>query len=294
MKQRIPTTLLLLIFCMAGLVQAQQAPAEFTLTPVAGQIYMLQGDGGNVGVLADPAGILLIDSMYKRSADSIRKAVKPLPGGDKIRFLINTHWHSDHAEGNLVFGPEAVIIAHENVRSLLAKPQSIMGQQSEAYPPSGLPAVTYSDRATLHVGEETIRLVHHPNCHTNGDTVVYFDKSHVIHTGDLFFQGMFPYLDIANGGDIDNWVRQLDSILQTLPPDTKIIPGHGPLVGVDELRAFRQMLNDSAEIVRKQIKEGKTLEQIKATGLPERFAPWTKGFFTVPQWLELVYQSLQK
>ena len=105
---------------------------------------------------------------------------------------------------------------------------------------------------------------------------------------------MFPFLDVTNGGDIENWVRQLDSILQTLPADTKIIPGHGPLVGVDELRAYRQMLHDSADIVRKQMKEGKTLDQIKAAGLPESFAPWTKGFFTVPQWLELVYQSLAK
>jgi len=293
MKWRI-LTILFAIFIMAGFVQAQEDTAEFTITPVAGQIYILQGDGGNIGVLADPAGILLIDSMYLRSADSIRAAIKPLPGGDKIRFLINTHWHSDHTEGNLAFGPEATIIAHKNVRSLLAKPQSIMGQQSKAYPPNGLPAVTYSDTLTLHVGDEPIRLVHYPNAHSNGDTVVFFDKSNVIHTGDMFFNGTFPFLDVANGGDIENWVRHLDSILQILPADVKIIPGHGPRVGIDELRAFRQMLYDSADIVRKQMKEGQTLEQIQAAGLPERFAPWTKGFFTVPQWLELVYQSLEK
>jgi glyoxylase-like metal-dependent hydrolase (beta-lactamase superfamily II) len=112
--------------------------------------------------------------------------------------------------------------------------------------------------------------------------------------GDMFFNGLFPFLDVANGGDIDSWVLQLDSILSELPADAKIIPGHGPLAGIGELKAFRNVLNDSAEIVRGQMKEGKTLDQIKAAGLPDRFAPWTKGFMPVPQWLELVYQSLKK
>ena len=293
MKRRILTTLFA-IFITAAFIPAQQAQTEFTLTPVAGQVYMLQGDGGNIGVLADPAGVLLIDSMYQRSADAIRAAIKPLPGGDKIRFLINTHWHSDHTEGNLAFGREATIIAQENIRALLEKPQSIMGQQSKAYPPYALPAVAFSDKITIHMGNETIRLVHYPHAHTNGDTVVFFDNSKVVHTGDMFFNGMFPFLDVANGGDIESWVRQLDSILQTLPAGTKIIPGHGPLTGIDGLKDFRRMLNDSATIVRNQMNEGKTLEQIKAAGLPESFAPWTKGFFTAPQWLELVYQSLDR
>ena len=112
--------------------------------------------------------------------------------------------------------------------------------------------------------------------------------------GDMFFNGMFPFLDVSNGGDIDNWVRQLDVILAALPADAKIIPGHGPLAGKDELKAFRRMLYDSAEIVRGQMKEGKTLEQIKEAGVPDRLAPWTKGFLPTPDWLELVYRSLEK
>jgi cyclase len=282
------------ILCMPALLQAQQPQAQFSITPIAGPIYMLQGDGGNIGVMADPAGVLMIDSMYQRSAGQIRAMIKTLPGGDRVRFLINTHWHSDHTEGNLAFGPEAVIVAHENVRSLLEKPQSLMGQPAKAYPPEALPSVTYSDKVTLYAGNEPIRLVHYPHAHSNGDTVVFFDKSKVVHMGDMFFNGMFPFMDVANGGNIESWVQQLDSILSSLPADTKIIPGHGPLAGLNELRAFRQMLSDSADIVRRQMKEGKTLDQIKAAGLPDRFAPWTKGFFTTPQWLELVYQSLGK
>lgn len=292
--KRVALTICFAVLSIPALLRAQQPQAKFILTPVAGQVYMLQGDGGNIGVLADPAGVLMVDSMYQRSADQIRAAVKSLPGGDKVRFLVNTHWHSDHTEGNLAFGPGAVIIAHENVRSLLAKPQSLMGQQAKAYPPSALPAITYSDKLAVYVGNEPVRLVYYPHTHTNGDSVVYFDKANVVHMGDMFFQGMFPFLDVANGGDIESWVRQLDAVLSGLPADVKIIPGHGPLAGIAELKAFRQMLFDSADVVRKQMKDGKTLEQIKAAGLPERFAPWTKGFFTAPQWLELVYQSLEK
>jgi glyoxylase-like metal-dependent hydrolase (beta-lactamase superfamily II) len=293
MKRIIPG-ICLAILCAYSALQAQQPQAKPTLTPVTGPIYLLQGDGGNIGIMADPAGVLMIDSMYERSAPSIREAIKSLPGGDKVRFLINTHWHSDHTEGNPAFGPSAMIFAHDNVRALLEKPQALLGQKANAYPAGALPAVTYSDKLTLHVGNETVRLVHFPNAHSNGDTVVIFEKSKVVHAGDMFFQGMFPFMDVANGGNIENWVRQLDSLASSIPADAKIIPGHGPLVGVAELRAFRQMLFDSADVVRKQMKEGKTLDQIKAAGLPERFAPWTKGFFTTPQWLELVYQSLAK
>jgi cyclase len=282
------------ILCIPVLLKAQQAQVKFTLTPVAGQVYMLQGDGGNVGVLADPSGVLMVDSMYQRSAPQIRAAIKALPGGDRVRFLVNTHWHSDHTEGNLAFGPEALIFAQENVRSLLEKPQSVSGQTAKAYPRSALPAVTYSDGLTLYIGDESIRLVHYSHAHSNGDSVVFFDQAKVMHTGDMFFNGMFPFMDVANGGDIENWIRQLDVIMASLPAETKIIPGHGPLAGISELKAFRGMLSDSAAIVRRQMKEGRTLDQIKAAGLPDRFGPWTKGFFTAPQWLELVYQSLQK
>ena len=290
--KRITLSLFIALLFPSAAMRAQQGQAPFTLTPVAGQIYLLQGDGGNIGILADPAGVLMIDSMYKRSAEQIRAAIKSLPGGDKVRFLVNTHWHSDHTEGNLAFGAGALSFAHENVRALLAKPQNLLGQQSEAYPASALPTVTYSDRLTIYVGDEPVRLVHYKNAHSNGDTVVFFDKSNVVHTGDMFFQGMFPFMDVANGGNIENWVKQLDAIIASVPADIKIIPGHGPLCGISELNSFRQMLQDSADIVRRQMKSGKTLEQIKAAGLPEKFAPWTKGFFTTPQWLELVYQSL--
>lgn len=146
----------------------------------------------------------------------------------------------------------------------------------------------------MYAGDGAIRLVHYPHAHTDGDTVVFVDKEKVVHMGDMYFNGIFPFLDVANGGDIDNWVRQLDAILAEPPSDVQIIPGHGPLAGAAESRAFRQMLHKSAETVRRQMKGGKTLDQIKAARLPDRFAPWTKGFLSIPRWLEPVHASLEK
>ncbi len=295
MKRTILIILSAAVFCIAGMLPAQQGEPKVTMTPIVGPVFMIQGGGGNIGVIADPAGVFMIDSMDERSAQQVRSAIRTLPGGDKIRILIDTHWHNDHTDGNKAFGPGSIIVAHENVRSLLAAPQSLMGQQTPPLPPAALPTVTYSDRLAMWAaGDVQIRLVHYPHAHTNGDTVVYIDKFKVVHMGDMFFNGMFPFLDVPNGGDIENWVKQLDTILSGLPADAKIIPGHGPLAGVAELKAFRQMLFDSAETVRSQMKGGKTLEQIKAAGLPDRFAPWTKGFLPTPQWLELVYRSLEK
>ncbi|MGD1010802.1 MAG: MBL fold metallo-hydrolase [Candidatus Aminicenantales bacterium] len=286
--------IIVLIFCLGSYLQAQQNPPKITLVPVAGPVYMLQGGGGNIGIVADAVGMLMIDAMFERMAGEIREAIKSLPGGDRVRLLINTHWHSDHTDGNKALGPGAVIIAHENVRALLAKDQTLMGGQTKALPANALPSVTFPDKMTVYAAGEAIRLVHFPHAHTDGDIVVFLDRWKVVHMGDMFFNGMFPFIDVTNGGDIASWVRQLDIILGALPPNTKIIPGHGPLAGVADLKAFRDMLSDSADLVRRQMKAGKTLDEIKAAGVPEKLGSWAKGFLKAPQWLELVYRSLEK
>ena len=294
MKQR-ALILLFVVFGLAvGLPAQSKEPLPVSVVPVAGPVYMLaSGGNGNVGVVADTDGILMIDAMEEEMAGSLRAALKPLPGGDRVRVLVNTHWHWDHVSGNKAFGPAAVIVAHENTRALNAADQAMFGGTIKALPAGALPGLTYADKMTAHAGGLVLRLVHYPHAHTNGDTVIFIDALKIVHMGDMFFNGMFPFLDVPNGGDIDNWVRQLDVILAALPDDAKIIPGHGPLAGRGELLAFRQMLYDSAELVRGRMKEGKTLEEIQAGGMPERFAPWTKGFMPVPGWLELVYRSLE-
>jgi cyclase len=282
------------LFCLGFFLRAQQNPPKITLVPVAGPVTMLQGGGGNIGIVADAAGIFMIDAMFERGAGEIREAFKTLPGGGRVRVLVNTHWHSDHTDGNKAFGQEAVIIAQENVRALLAKDQTLMGGLMKALPANALPGITFSEKLTVYAGGEAIRLVHFPHAHTDGDTVVFLDGLKVVHMGDMFFNGMFPFLDVANGGDIDSWVKQLDIVLGALPADTKIIPGHGPLAGIAELKAFRGMLASSADLVRKQMRAGKTLDEIKAAGVPESLTAWANGFMKAPQWLELVYRSLEK
>jgi cyclase len=283
-----------ILFSLPAILQAQNG--GFTAIPVSGPVYMIQGTGaGNIGIISQPSSVIVIDSMMANSADQIRAALKAVPGGGTIRFLINTHWHSDHTDGNTALGIGTTIVAHNNVRPLLEKSQTLMGQPTKVLPVEALPSITYADKLTLYSGDVPVRLVHYSHAHTDGDTVVFIDKYKVIHMGDMFFNGLFPFLDVDNGGDILNWVRQLDTIIAKLPADIKIIPGHGPLAGVSDLKAFRQMLSDSAKIVSNQIKDGKTLEQIKAAGLPVSLAPWTKGgFLSTPQWLELVYRSLKK
>jgi len=282
------------VCALALLGPAQQAPPVITLVPVAGPVYMVEGGGGNIGVVADDAGLLMIDAMFERTADAVREAVKSLPGGGRVRLLVDTHWHSDHTDGNKAFGPGAAIIAHENVRALLARDQTLMGGVTKALPPASLPDITFADTITVYAGGQEIRLVHFPHAHTDGDTVVFFDGLEVVHMGDMFFNGTFPFLDVANGGDIASWVRDLDAILSGLPAGVRIIPGHGPLGGAAELKAFRNMLAESADFVRSMMKAGKTLDEVKAAPLPASLEPWAKGFMKGPRWLELVYGSLAK
>ena len=294
MTRRMVLIALLSFACGSAPLLAQQSQPKITMVPVAGPVHMLTGGGGNIGVVADPAGMLMIDAPEDPATEAFRAAVRSLPGGDRVRILVNTHWHGDHTDGNKAFGPGAAIIAHESVRPLLAAEQTILGERTKALPADALPDITYSDHLTVYAGGQTIRLVHYPHAHTGGDTVVFFDSLKVVHTGDMLFNGMFPFLDVDKGGDIDGWVGQLDAILRELPADAKVIPGHGPLAGPAELKAFRDMLHDSAETVRAKMKEGKTLPRIQSEGLPERFAPWSKGYLSTPQWLELVYRSLEK
>jgi glyoxylase-like metal-dependent hydrolase (beta-lactamase superfamily II) len=274
--------------------QGQQAPPPVALVPVAGPVYMLEGGGGNIGVVADETGLVLIDAMFERSAEGIRQAVKALAGGGRVRVLVNTHWHSDHTDGNKAFGPGAVVVAHENIRALLAADQALMGGTTKALPAAALPGITFEDEITVYAGGGPIRLVHYPHAHTDGDTVVFIDGPKVVHMGDMFFNGIFPFMDVAHGGDIVNWVKDLDKVLAALPAGARIIPGHGPLGGAAELKAFRDMLAMSADHVNKLVKAGKSLDEIKAAGLPAALEPWAKGFMNGPRWLELVFRSLEK
>lgn len=289
-----PLFLFLATVILVATVQAQDfSKVEIKATKVAGNIYMLEGSGGNIGVSTGPDGILIVDDQYAPLADKIKAALKTL-GDGKLKFVLNTHYHSDHTGGNAVFGPDAPIIAQTNVRRRLSADQVIKFFKSTtpAAPKEALPVITFDESVSVFFNGEEIKVIHLPHGHTDGDSVVYFTGSNVVHMGDDFFNGKFPFVDLDGGGDVEGLTRNVAHVIAKLPAGVKIIPGHGPLSDADGLKAFHRMLVETTEIVRKRIAAGKTLDQIKAEGLPEEWKSWGSGFIKTEVWLELVYNSL--
>jgi len=266
---------------------------EIKATKVAGSVYMLEGAGGNIGVSVGADGILIVDDQFAPLAEKIRAALKTL-GEGRLKFVLNTHWHGDHTGGNARFSTEASIIAHDNVRKRLASDQTIFGNKVPAAPPEALPVITFNESLTVHFNNEEIRAIHFPNGHTDGDSVIFFTGSNVVHMGDDFFAGRFPFVDIENGGNVVSLAKNVGDVINRLPAGVKIIPGHGPLSTVDDLKLYHRMLLETTDLVRKQAASGKTLEQIKAQGLPETWKDWGTGFVKTDQWIELIYRSLNK
>ena len=255
---------------------------------VAGNVYVLFGQGGNIGVSSGKDGILMIDDQFERLADKIKAALKEL-GSDKPRFLFNTHWHGDHAGGNTVFGADSIIIAHTNVRKRLMTPNS-GGRESKPFAAIGLPIVTYDAGLSIHFNGEEVRAVHFPNGHTDGDSALFFTGSNVVHLGDDFFAGRFPFVDLNSGGSVEGLGRNISELLKQIPSDAKIIPGHGAVSTLNDLKNYHQMLLETTCIVREKMKT-KSLDDIKKEGLPEKYKDWGTGFIKTDRWIETIYNS---
>jgi len=273
--------------------QPDFSKVEIKTTKAAGSVYMLEGMGGNIGVSAGPDGLLMVDDQFAPLAEKIRAALKTL-GAGQLRFVLNTHFHFDHTHANPVFGREALIVAHANARRRLASDVNVLGQTYKALPKEGLPVVTYETALSLHFNGEEIRVVHFPAGHTDGDSIVFFTGSNVIHMGDDFFAARFPFVDVDNGGSVEGLARNVAEVIARAPAGVKIIPGHGPLSTVEDLRAYHSMLVETTEAVRARLRAGRTLEQAKAEGLPAKWATWGTGFVNTQQWIETIYRSLQK
>jgi len=275
--------------------QTDYSKVQIKATKVAGNVYMLQGSGGNIGVSVGSDGILIVDDQFAPLADKIRASLKELNPG-KLRFILNTHWHPDHTGGNAAFSPEAPIIAHDNVRKRLSTEQEskFFNRKFPAVAKEALPVITFDKSLAVHFNGEEIRAIHFPQGHTDGDSIVFFTTSNVVHLGDDFFAGSFPYVDIDSGGSVEGLAKNMGEVIARIPADAKLIPGHGPISTLDDLKAYHRMLVETTDIVRKKIAAGKTLDQIKSEGLPEEWKPWGAGFIKTDQWLELVHRSLTK
>jgi len=287
-----------LLVCSGSVLAASHsAPSpSFKASQLTDSIYMLQGKGGNIALLKGEQGILLIDDDYKVMSDGLKKQVMDHGGLDKLTYIINTHWHGDHTQGNLALGPHASIIAHDNVRKLLSEKQSIklFNMVSEPYPENALPSITYDKSMSLYFNNEAMKILHYPGGHTNGDSVVFFKKANIVHTGDLFFNGFFPFVDVDHGGDVLIMAANVKVILESIDENTKIIPGHGPLAKKAELQAFHDMLVGTAGEVQAMIDKGDKLPTIIKNGLSDKWAPWTKGFLSSEVWIGIVYESLTR
>jgi cyclase len=286
------------VVILAALPLAAQGPdlskVEIKVQKIAGTVYMLQGAGGNIGASVGEDGIVVIDDEFLPLADKIEAALKGIT--DKpVKFVINTHWHGDHTGGNPHFGEKAPIIAQENVRKRLAEGGKTRFGEVKPAPKAALPVITFEDKVSVHLNGEDIRAIHFPNGHTDGDSVIFFPQSKVVHMGDDFFNGgMFPFIDLDSGGSVQGMIAGDEKVLAEVPDDVKIIPGHGPIGTKDDLGKFVQMLKDTSAAVQAGIKQGKTLDQLKKEKVLAKWDSFGQSFIKTDMFTEILYDSLTK
>jgi glyoxylase-like metal-dependent hydrolase (beta-lactamase superfamily II) len=287
MIKRFPS--LLLAVCASLLVNTTSAAddrfanVEVKAVPVAGSVYMLVGSGGNIGVSAGSDGLLLVDDQYAPLAQKIMTTLGKI--SDKApSYIINTHYHGDHTGANAFFRENkgATIFAHENVRIRLASGEN--AQQS------ALPVVTYQDGIKFHFNGDTIHVFHLADGHTDGDSAVWFEQHDVLHTGDLFFKNMFPYIDLGAGGSVDGYIESVQALLARIDNGTKVIPGHGSLATKADLQRFVNMIKDTHQFVQAKKAQGMTEEQVVEAGLEEKWNTWAWAFITESRWIKTLYQ----
>ncbi len=287
---------LLLLSCLAAAQDEDLSKVQIKVTKVSGNVYMLEGAGGNIGASVGEDGIVIVDDQFAPLADKIKAALKGIT--DKpVRFVINTHFHDDHSGGNAIFQQTAPIIAQDNVRKRLQE-GSMMGnyggvqREAKPQPKEALPIITFEHDVTVHLNGEDIRALHFPSGHTDGDSVIFFPKSNVVHMGDDFVTYGFPFIDLAAGGSVKGMIAALDQISSELPPDVKVIPGHGPISNLDDVRRFTTMLKDTKTVVEKGIHQGKSIDQLKQENVLAPWQKWSGDFITTEQWLVTLYNDL--
>ncbi|EFK97832.1 Carbapenem-hydrolyzing beta-lactamase blaB-5 precursor [sediment metagenome] len=277
-------------------LSAQQEKINIEPVKLAENIYVFKGTMSNSVLLAGAEGSLLIDSCDKGEVAALLDKTILRVTEYPVKYLINTHWHFDHVGGNEYFGANGVtIIGQDEMRKRAVTQPGMQGQSP--LQKAGLPVITYKNEMTMYLDGEEIYLFHpaNQNVHTDGDTVIYFKKSNIIHMGDLYFEGLYPYLDLEAGGWINGMIAANQDILKMLNDKTIVIPGHGPVTDMKKLEAYIAMLSDISAKVTKMITEGKTLEEVKALKPTEIYDEgWGKIFLKPDQFVELVYKGLKK
>jgi cyclase len=295
-------TALFLLPCARN-ASAQQEPdwskVQIKVTKVSGNIYMLEGEGGNIAASVGEDGIVIVDDQFAPLADKIQAALKGLGITDKpVRFVINTHYHGDHAGGNVPFANSgSTVIAQDNVRKRLenggaaGNGGSIKMDVKPATDKAALPIITFEHDVTVHLNGEDIRALHFPSGHTDGDSIIFFPKNNVVHMGDDFVRYGFPFIDVASGGSVQGMISAMEKATAQLPADVKVIPGHGQLSNLDDVRAFTKMLKETSAVVEQALKQHKTLEQMKQAKILDPWQKWSGDFVKTDAFIETLYNS---
>lgn len=274
---------------------AQEQAIEYVNTPLSPTITMVKGRGGNVAVSSGEDGVFIIDDQMQPLTDQLLANIRTI-SDEPIRFVINTHYHGDHVGGNEGVGKSgAVIIAHDNIRVRMNRDEfnNFMGDTTEAWPKDSLPVVTFNDQVTLHLNGESVSVTHVPHGHTDGDSIVFFPESNVLHMGDIYFNGLYPYIDLDGGGSIQGMISAVALGMELANAETQVIPGHGPMSNLEELTAYHAFLTATQNNVQALIDQGMTLEQAVAA---KPTAEWDdtlgKVWITPEQMVIFIYNSL--
>ena len=288
--------------CMLGWFSGSasaQMPApedvEVKVIPLNENLHVLMGIGGNIAVSSGPDGVFIVDDDVPPLSPKIAAAIKTI-SDQPVKMVFNTHWHFDHAGGNQYFGEAgALIVAHDNVRERMSTTQfsKFFNTETKPSPDIALPVVTFDSTATFHLNGQTIKAIHMPPAHTDGDSMLRFEEANVVHLGDVFFNKMFPFIDLGSGGSVEGIMATVDQILPTIDADTRIIPGHGPVGTKADLEAYRAMLGLVTARISALIEEGKTRDEVIALRPTTNFdAEWAWNFLPAERWVGLVYDSL--
>jgi len=289
--------LALLTAVQARAQRPDMSQIQVKVVPVSAGVYMLEGFGGNVGLSVGSDDAFIIDDQYAPMTAKIKAAiatVTPRP----VRFVVNTHWHDDHTGGNeSMAGSGSIIFAHENVRRRMSTEQFMAAFNSRvpAAPKAALPVITFSDTISFYLNGDTIRTIHVARAHTDGDAIIFFRAANVIHMGDTFFNGLYPFIDVSSGGSVTGMVAAANRALAMSNAATKFIPGHGPLATRSDLIRYRDMLVTVRQRVSRLVAQGRTLRQVSAARpLAEFDAQWGNGFLKPEQFLSIVYESVRQ
>jgi len=287
---------LALLCCCSGLAAQQDlSKVEVVATPIRDGLYLVTGSGGNIVASTGEDGTFLVDDQYAPLTERIQAALDEITE-HPVRFVINTHWHADHVGGNENFAEAgAVIVAHENVRRRMSTEQfmAAFNRTVPASPAKALPVVTFAAGVSLHLNGDDVRVIHVANAHTDGDALVHFERANVLHMGDIYFNGLYPFIDLDSGGGIHGMIDAAELGLGLADEDTVVVPGHGPLSNRAELAAYRDMLAGFRERIAALKAEGRTLEEVIAAKPTVEFDEALGGrFISAERLIGFIYRSL--